>query len=116
MDTKASTAADTSKTDNLNQSLRNAAYGLFSLPSLGSLTLMSVELDESFYTGVADAASLSQVGDGLWQIYIWAKPCIMCPLNLIKTVTARYSEGSNNPKVRYSEGSLFRMSVISKVR
>ena len=32
------------------------------------------------------------------------------------TVTARYSEGSVNPKVRYSEGSLFRRSVIPKVR
>ena len=31
-------------------------------------------------------------------------------------VTARYSEGSVNPKVRYSEGLLFRRSVIPKVR
>ena len=64
MDTKASIAADTSNMENLNQSSRDAAFGLISLSSLRSLTLFSVQLDESFYTGVADAASLSQVGDG----------------------------------------------------
>ena len=64
MDTKASISADTSNTDNLNQSSRDTAFGLFSLPNLRSLTLWRVQLDESFYTGVADAASLSQVGDG----------------------------------------------------
>ena len=68
MDTKASIAADTSNTDNLNQPSRDAAFGLFSLPSLRSLTLWEVCLDASFYTGVANAASLSQVGDGSWQI------------------------------------------------
>ena len=31
-------------------------------------------------------------------------------------VTARYSEGSVNPKVRYSEGALFRRFVIPNVR
>ena len=64
MDTTANIPADTSNRDNLNQSTHDAAFGLFSLPSLRSLTLVYVHLDESFYTGVADAASLSQVGDG----------------------------------------------------
>ena len=64
MDTKASIPADTSTTDNLIQSTHDAGFGLFSLPSLRSLTLWNLDLDESFYTGVADAASFSQVGDG----------------------------------------------------
>ena len=32
------------------------------------------------------------------------------------SVTAHYSEGSNTPKVHYSDGSLFRRAVILKVR
>ena len=59
--------ADTITMGNLNQSSRDAAFGLFSLPSLRSLKLWRVDLDKSFYTGMADAAPLSQVGDWSWQ-------------------------------------------------
>ena len=41
----------------------------------------------------------------------WYRPTGLCP----NGYTARYSEDSNTPKVRYSEGSLFRKSVIPKV-
>ena len=76
-------------TDNLRQSSRDAAFGIFSLPSLRSLTLIGTSrLDESFYTGVADAASLSKVGDGTWQIEMWAKPwtlIVPSQLHIIET-------------------------------
>ena len=62
--TKASIVADTSNKENLGQSSRDAAFGLFSLPNLRSLTLWAVQLDESFYTGVAEAAPFSHVRDG----------------------------------------------------
>ena len=46
--------------DTSSESTHDAALGLFTLPNLRSLTLLSVEFDDSFYRGMVTASSAKQ--------------------------------------------------------
>ena len=54
--------------EKLDQSSYDAAVGLFTLPELRSLRLKRVQLDASFYAGMANVAPYSHVMDSSTEI------------------------------------------------